>query len=74
VFADFERTLIQERVRSGMRLAKMRGTKSGKPIGRPRVPEGTRAAIRNEYAGGGIGMRRLAKKYGVSLGTGQKCL
>jgi DNA invertase Pin-like site-specific DNA recombinase len=33
VFAEFERTMIQERVRSGMQRAKANGTKSGKPIG-----------------------------------------
>src|SRR5262249_52334586 len=59
VFAEFERAMIVERVKSGLRLAKVRGTKSGKPIGRPRVPEGTRKAIREAYRAGGIGMRSL---------------
>src|SRR6185436_11907946 len=34
--AQFERELIRERVSAGMRSAKARGTRSGKPIGRPR--------------------------------------
>ena len=38
VFAEFERSMIQERVRAGMAKAKERGTKSGNPIGRPPVP------------------------------------
>ena len=59
---------------SGMRLAKLRGTKSGKPIGRPRVPEHTREAIQTAYQAGGIGMRALAKRYWVSLGTVQTLL
>jgi DNA invertase Pin-like site-specific DNA recombinase len=74
VFAEFERAMIVERVKSGLRLAKLRGTKSGKPIGRPRVPEGTCKAIRAAYKAGGIGMRSLAKRYGVSLGTVQTLL
>src|SRR5207302_53730 len=34
--AQFERELIRERVAAGMRHAKERGTRSGRPIGRPR--------------------------------------
>jgi putative DNA-invertase from lambdoid prophage Rac len=34
--AEFERELIRERVASGMASAKIHGTRSGKPIGRPR--------------------------------------
>ena len=36
VFAEFERAMIVERVRSGMARAKEKGTKSGKSIGRPK--------------------------------------
>lgn len=36
-FAEFERDLISERTRAGMAAAKRNGTKSGNPIGRPRV-------------------------------------
>jgi DNA invertase Pin-like site-specific DNA recombinase len=35
VFAEFERAMIQERVRAGLLRAKAQGTKSGKPFGRP---------------------------------------
>ena len=37
VFAEFERAMIVERVRSGLARAKAQGTKSGRAIGRPRV-------------------------------------
>ena len=37
VFAEFERAIIQERVRAGLARAATEGTKSGKAIGRPRV-------------------------------------
>jgi DNA invertase Pin-like site-specific DNA recombinase len=46
VFAEFERSLIQERVRAGLRRAKRHGTKSCKPIGRPRVTVETEVNIR----------------------------
>ena len=37
VFSEFERAIIQERIAAGMARAKAKGTKSGKPIGRPRI-------------------------------------
>jgi DNA invertase Pin-like site-specific DNA recombinase len=74
VFAEFERSMIVERVRSGMAKAKANGTKSGNPIGRPRVPEALRQRIRDAYHAGGVGMRGCAKKFGVSLGAVQACL
>src|SRR5271166_1883316 len=37
VFAEFERSIIQERVRAGLARARERGTKSGNAIGRPRA-------------------------------------
>jgi DNA invertase Pin-like site-specific DNA recombinase len=74
VFAEFERSMITERVKSGLRAAKANSTKSGRPIGRPAIPKATRAEIRRVYMAGGVGMRALAKRYSVSLGTVQGCL
>ena len=37
VFAEFERSIIRERVLSGMARAKAKGTKSGKAIGPPAI-------------------------------------
>src|SRR5262249_60370855 len=37
VVAEFEHAMIQERVRAGMARAKAKGTRSGKPIGRPAI-------------------------------------
>jgi DNA invertase Pin-like site-specific DNA recombinase len=74
VFSEFERSMIVERVRSGMAKAKAKGTKSGRPIGRPGIPEHKRQEIRRTYKAGGIGMRGVAKQFGVSLGTVQDCL
>jgi DNA invertase Pin-like site-specific DNA recombinase len=74
VFAEFERSMIVERVRSGMAKAKVSGTKSGKPIGRPPIPDHVRQGVRQAYKAGGVGMRGVAKQFGVSLGTVQACL
>jgi DNA invertase Pin-like site-specific DNA recombinase len=69
VFAEFERAMIRERVLSGMAKARANGTKSGLPIGRPRIADEKREQIKATYAAGNIGMRTLAKRFGVSLGT-----
>jgi DNA invertase Pin-like site-specific DNA recombinase len=74
VFAEFERAMIAERVRSGMARAKVQGTKSGKAIGRPRLDPRTRAGIRTAYAAGDVGMRAVAKKFGVAIETVRRCL
>ncbi len=71
VFAEFERSMIQERVRAGLARAKERGTKSGRPIGRPRVSgavERKVKALRRK----GTGKRRIAKELGIGVGTVQR--
>ena len=55
-------------------VAAMLEAKSGRPIGRPRTPQRVLQEIKRDYAAGGISMRKLAKKHGVSVGTVQSCL
>jgi DNA invertase Pin-like site-specific DNA recombinase len=74
VFAEFERSMIRERIFAGMARAKEKGTKSGKAIGRPPVKPGVRAAIREAYARGDGGYRTIAKQFGVAVMTVRKCL
>jgi DNA invertase Pin-like site-specific DNA recombinase len=69
VFAEFERAIITERVRSGMERAKEKGTKSGKPIGRPPIDPRTRAAVKAAYAAGSVSLRTLAKTFRVGTET-----
>jgi DNA invertase Pin-like site-specific DNA recombinase len=71
VFAEFERAMIQERVRAGLRRAKESGTKSGKPIGRPTIDAELEARIRDMLAGG-QSYRVTKAACGVSLGTVQR--
>jgi DNA invertase Pin-like site-specific DNA recombinase len=50
--AEFEREIIQERVRSGLARVKETGhTRSGKPVGRPRRPVNLEAIARLRAAG-----------------------
>jgi DNA invertase Pin-like site-specific DNA recombinase len=50
VFAEFERSMIVERVRAGVARAKASGTKSGKAFGRPRTPLDLEKRIREALA------------------------
>lgn len=71
VFSEFERSMIEARVRAGMARAKENGTKSGKPIGRPTIPQATEQAIRDHLAAG-HGILKTAKLVGVGSGTVQR--
>jgi DNA invertase Pin-like site-specific DNA recombinase len=71
VFAEFERDMIQERVRSGMNRAKEHGTKSGKAIGRPAASDAMEArilALRAE----GHGILKIARLAGSSSSVVQR--
>jgi DNA invertase Pin-like site-specific DNA recombinase len=74
VFAEFERSIIRERVLSGMARAKAKGTKSGKAIGRPAIAPPTRNAIRDAYKAGGVSLRAVARKHNVGVETVRRCL
>jgi DNA invertase Pin-like site-specific DNA recombinase len=68
VFAEFERSIIVERVNAGIARARTQGTKSGKPIGRPPLASERDAAIRASLAAG-VGIVKTARlhKTGVSV-------
>jgi len=69
VFAEFERAMIQERVRAGLRRAK----DEGKTLGRPRLPPELEAGIRAalKEPGRTKGVRKIAEEFGVSPSTVQ---
>jgi DNA invertase Pin-like site-specific DNA recombinase len=70
VFAEFERSMIQERVRAGLARAKS----EGKQLGRPRIPADTENAIREALSRPGRteGVRKIAARFGVDPGTVQR--
>lgn len=67
VFAQFERAIIQERIRAGIARARQNGTKSGRSIGRPRVKEETLEKVRTALAKG-HSLRQAVKETGISIG------
>jgi DNA invertase Pin-like site-specific DNA recombinase len=73
VFAEFERAIIQERVRSGLAQAKTHGTRSGKAIGRPRISDETEERIR-KLAASGVGKLKIAREVGCGVSVVQRVL
>jgi DNA invertase Pin-like site-specific DNA recombinase len=67
VFAEFERDLIVERVKSGVARAKA----NGKRLGRPGIATDRIAAVRAELASG-TSLRVTARRCGVSLKSVQR--
>src|SRR5215469_18716436 len=70
--AELERSLIAERVRAGMRNARAKGKRIGRPP-RTYLDQDTRRSIYEAYAIGGASLRRLAVRFGTSVGTVQRC-
>jgi len=69
--AQFERSLIAERVKSGLANAKAKG----KMLGRPPLRTLTRkeiADLRRQRSNGNLSFRTLAEKFGVSLWTAHR--
>jgi DNA invertase Pin-like site-specific DNA recombinase len=67
VFAEFERAMIQERVRAGLKRARSEGQTLGRPPIAPelekRIHEALKAPGRKE------GVRKIAARFGVAVGT-----
>jgi DNA invertase Pin-like site-specific DNA recombinase len=67
VFAEFERAMIVERVKAGLRRARAQG----KRLGRPRVSTSIEKTILKELAMG-RGIHAVARSVGVGTGTVQR--
>ena len=70
VFAEFERSMIQERVRAGLRRAK----DEGKQLGRPRIAADleTRILAALKAPDRTEGVRKIAARFGVDPSTVQR--
>jgi DNA invertase Pin-like site-specific DNA recombinase len=69
VFAEFERSMIKERVRAGLARAKA----AGKKLGRPSLPKEKEDAIRAALVKPGRpGVRMIAAQFGVDPSTVQR--
>ena len=68
VFAEFERAMIQERVKAGLERARAQG----KTLGRPPIDPEKEEAIREDLRAGRAGIMKLAGLHGVGVGTVQR--
>jgi DNA invertase Pin-like site-specific DNA recombinase len=71
--AELERSLIVERVRAGMRNARAKGKRIGRPP-RSQLSVETRTAIADCYAKEKTSLRTLGERFGTSLATVQRCI
>ncbi len=69
VFAEFERAMLQERVKAGLARAKAQG----KTFGRPRISREAERAIRDARAAG-KSIRVIAREQRVAPGTVQRVI
>lgn len=67
VFAEFERSMIRERVNSGIARAKAKGQRFGRPKVEAEIEEEVRDLLRS-----GVGILKAAKLAGVGSGTVQR--
>ena len=65
VFAEFERSMIQERIRAGLARARARG----KRLGRPRVLTPAKVRTVKRLRGEGASLRQIAAKTRLGLGS-----
>ena len=71
-FAEFERDCIRERVRAGMRNARAKGKRIGRPP-RTVLSQEDRKSIAEAYWCRKASFRQLAKRFDTSIGTVQRC-
>jgi DNA invertase Pin-like site-specific DNA recombinase len=70
VFAEFERSIIQERVRASLKRARSEGKRIGRPPLAPALVERIREALKKP--GRTEGVRRIAARFGVDPSTVQR--
>ena len=66
-FAEFERSMIRQRVKAGLK----RAVDAGKQLGRPRIDPALEKRIQNQLRAG-KGMLKVAAECGVGSGTVQR--
>ena len=69
VFAEFERSIIQERVRAGLARARSEGIRLGRPSIAPELEAKIKAALAKPDR---PGVRVIAQQFGVNPGTVQR--
>jgi DNA invertase Pin-like site-specific DNA recombinase len=63
-FAEFERTMIRQRIKAGLRRAVAQGVK----LGRPKIDSATERSVRKQLAKG-VGILKVARSLGIGTGA-----
>ena len=71
VFAEFEREMIRERVKAGIERVRRTGTKSGRPIGRPKVSNEIERKVR-ALRRRNFGFVKIGRELGIGTGTAKR--
>ena len=66
-FAEFERTMIRQRIKAGLKRAVAQGVK----LGRPKIDGATERKVRHQLSKG-VGILKVAKSFGIGTGTVQR--
>ena len=66
-FAEFERTMIRQRIKAGLKRAVAQGVK----LGRPKIDSATERKVRKQLAKG-VGTLKVARSLGIGTGTVQR--
>jgi len=66
-FAEFERTMIRQRIKAGLKRAVAPGVK----LGRPKIDCATERKVRRQLAKG-VGILKVARSLGIGTGTVQR--
>src|SRR6516164_4972441 len=66
-FAEFERTMIRQRIKAGLKRAIAQGVK----LGRPKIDSAIERKVRKRLAKG-VGILKVAKSLGIGTGTVQR--
>jgi DNA invertase Pin-like site-specific DNA recombinase len=66
-FAEFERSMIRQRINAGLK----RAVEAGKTLGRPRISEKLERRIQDQLRAGN-GIIKVAREIGVGTGTVQR--
>jgi len=67
--AEFERELIRERTRAGLKSARARGRSGGRPKGLSEQAKLTAAAAESLYQEGKLSVRQISRQLDISTGT-----
>ena len=66
-FAEFERTMIRQRIKAGLKRAVAQGVK----LGHPKIDSATERKVRRQLAKG-VGILKIARSLGIGTGTVQR--